>query len=143
MFKYIIAVAVIVTSLTASNHTYKAVFDCAAGDMKFVNSRMWLIEESAKELSAKKVEYDFVLTIHSKCTQIVKKSQNDEMVKMIHKRLKKLKEVHGVKIKACEIALNRWKIDEDDMLPFIDTVKNSITEVIKLQNNGFALIPYH
>jgi len=73
----------------------------------------------------------------------VKKSHEDKMVKMIHKRLKDLKDKYNVKIEACEIALNRWKIGKDDRLPFIDTVKNSITRVIKLQNDGFALIPYH
>lgn len=142
MIKYIVVFVVMISSLMAAD-TYKAVFDCANGNMKFVNSRMWLIEESVKELSAKKTDYDFVLTIHSKCTPIVKKSTDDEMVKSIHKRLKNLSEKHNVKIEACEIALNRWKIGEDDRLPFVDTVKNSITRVIKLQNDGFALIPYH
>ena len=142
MIKYLVAFAVMISSLMASD-TYKAVFDCANGDMKFVNSRMWLIEETAKELSAKKTDYEFVLTIHSKCTQIVKKSHQDKIVKSIHKRLKDLKEKHNVNIEACEIALNRWKITEDDTLPFVDTVKNSITRVIKLQNDGYALIPYH
>jgi len=142
MIKYLVVFAVMVSSLMASD-TYKAVFDCANGNMKFVNSRMWLIEETAKELSAKKTDYEFVLTIHSQCTQIVKKSHEDKMVKMIHKRLEDLKDKYNVKIEACEIALNRWKIGKDDRLPFIDTVKNSITRVIKLQNDGFALIPYH
>ncbi len=143
MIKYIVVLAIMISSLIASENTHKAIFDCANGNMKFVNSRMWLIEETAKELKAKKTDYEFVLTIHSKCTQIAKKSHEDKMVKNIHKRLKDLKDKYNVKIEACEIALNRWKITEDDTLPFVDTVKNSITRVIKLQNDGFALIPYH
>lgn len=124
------------------NAEQKAVFDCAAKDMNVVNSRMWLIDVTAKELKKKKMPYDFVLTIHSKCTPIVAKSE-DKTIKAIQKKLKKLHQEHNVKIEACGIAVNRFGYEKEELLPFVNLVDNSITRVISLQNNGYAFIPYH
>ncbi len=122
----------------------KAVFDCAAKDMKFVASRMFLIEESAKELRTKNVPYEFVLTIHSGCTPIAAENSGDDEVKRgISQRLKKLHGEYGVKIEACEIALERFGIEKKDLPAHVGTVRNSITRVIELQNDGYAFIPYH
>ncbi|MBN2870271.1 MAG: DsrE family protein [Campylobacterales bacterium] len=124
--------------------TTRAVFDCAAKDMKFVASRMFLIEESAKELKAKNVPYEFVLTIHSGCTPIAVEEEGDDEVKRgISQRLKKLHAEYGVKIEACEIALERFGIEKNDLPSHVGSVRNSITRVIELQNDGYAFIPYH
>ena len=124
--------------------TTKAVFDCAAKDMKFIASRMFLIEESAKELKAKKIPYTFILTLHSGCTPIaVEEIGDDEVKRGISQRLKKLHNEYGVKIEACEIALERFGIEKSDLPPYIGSVRNSITRVIELQNDGYAFIPYH
>jgi len=128
-------------SLTQANE--KAVFDCASEDMKFVYTRMSLIELTAKELQEANRPYDFVLTIHSKCTQIVDKSSEDKYVKNIHKKLETLQTAYNVKIEVCGIAVDRLGYEESDLLPFVDTVKNSITRVISLQNKGYAFIPFH
>lgn len=122
----------------------KVVFDCAAKDMKFVASRMFLIEETAKELKAAHKPYEMVLTIHSGCTPIVSEEVGDDEVKKgISKRLKTLHDHYGVKIEACEIALERFGIEKSDLFPYVGSVRNSITRVIELQNQGYAFIPYH
>ncbi len=124
--------------------TTKAVFDCAAKDMKFVASRMFLIEESAKELKAKNAPYTFILTLHSGCTPIaVEEIGDDEVKRGISERLQRLHSDYGVKIEACEIALERFGIEKSDLPPHVGSVRNSITRVIELQNNGYAFIPYH
>lgn len=121
----------------------KAVFDCAAENMGFVSSRVSLIELTAKEFQEKKIAYDFVLTIHSKCTQIVDKTSEDKFVKAIHKKLKTLEETYNVKVEVCGIAVDRLGYERSELLPFVDVVENSITRVITLQNDGYAFIPYH
>lgn len=122
----------------------KAVFDCASKEMKYVSSRMFLIEETAKELQAANRPYDFVLTVHSGCTPIVTdETGDDEIKKGISQRLKKLSRQYHVKIEACEIAMDRFGIEKSDLPGHIGSVRNSITRVIELQNNGYAFIPYH
>ena len=128
-------------SLLGANQ--KAVFDCASEDMKFVYTRMSLIELTAKELQEAKIPYDFVLTIHSKCTQTVDKTSEDKYVKNIHKKLETLKADYNVKIEVCGIAVDRLGYEKSELLPFVDIVNNSITRVISLQNQGYAFIPFH
>mgnify|MGYP002640957218 CR=1 FL=1 len=140
MKKIIISLVLLLSTLAANQ---KAVFDCASEDMKFVFTRMALIELTAKEFQEKNTSYDFVLTIHSKCTQIVDKTSEDKYVKATHKKLKSLKEAYNVKIEVCGIAVDRLGYEKSDLLPFVDTVENSITRVITLQNDGYAFIPYH
>ena len=139
--KKIIISLLMFLSLAGANQ--KAVFDCASEDMRFVYTRMSLIELTAKELQETKTPYDFVLTIHSKCTQIVDKSSEDKYIKNIHKKLETLKTAYNVKIEVCGIAVDRLGYEKSELLPFVDIVNNSITRVISLQNQGYAFIPYH
>ncbi|RLA71962.1 MAG: hypothetical protein DRG24_04155 [Epsilonproteobacteria bacterium] len=66
-----LSLILLASPLFAQSDIQKAVFDCASGDMKFVASRIWLIEQTAKELTSKKIPYQFVLTVHSACTPLV------------------------------------------------------------------------
>ena len=140
MIKIIIGLALLFNIVHAEQ---KAVFDCASKDMRFVHSRMALIELTAKELQEKKVPYNFVLTIHSRCTQIIDGSNFDENIQKIQKKLEVLKTKHNVKIEVCAIAVDRLGYERSDVLPFVGVVANSITRVIELQNDGYAFIPYH
>lgn len=123
----------------------KVVFDCSADDFDFVSSRMWLIEQSALEYKETNTSYKMVLTIHSDCTDIVSKesAEDDEVLQKIQKRLKNLSEEHNVSIEACQLALDSRRITKKDLLPFISSVRNSITRVINLQNDGYAFIPFN
>ena len=120
------------------------VFDCSSGDKKYVASRLWLIDESIKEYVENNTSYDVVLTIHSGCTDIVVKDVADDnkMMKNIQKKLEKLSKYKNVSIEACQIAVDRFGIEHKDIYPFMKLVRNSITRVIKLQNDGYAFIPF-
>ena len=120
------------------------VFDCSSADKKFVASRLWLIDMSIKEYVANGIPYNVVLTIHSGCTDIVSKnvSQDDKMMKNIHKKLEIVSKHPNVSIEACQIAVDRFEIKHDDLHPFVRLVPNSITRVISLQNDGYAFIPF-
>jgi intracellular sulfur oxidation DsrE/DsrF family protein len=120
------------------------VFDCSSGDKKFVASRLWLIDITLKEYVDNNISHDAVLTIHSGCTDIVSKNvkEEDKMMQNIQKKLEKLATYKTLSIEACQIAVDRFEIKHTDMHPFIKLVPNSITRVIKLQNDGYAFIPF-
>ena len=143
MKRVLFIIFVFVSNLFAQEQVQKAVFDCSSKDLKFITSRMWLVEQSAKEFQASNTPYDFVVTIHSGCTPIVDLTSDIPQVVGIQKRLKKLSENYGVKIEACAIATRRWEIEKEQMPEYVDVVENSITRVIRLQNDGYALIPYN
>ena len=143
MKKLFILVILFYGSLFAKPTVQKAVFDCASKNMKFVSSRIWLIEQSAKEYAEKKIPYEFILTIHSGCTPIVEKGSDNKMIQKIQERLQTLSQSYNLKVEACAIAVDRFGYEKEDLLPFIYTVPNSITRVIGLQNSGYAFIPYH
>ncbi len=123
----------------------KVVFDCASDDMDYVSSRIWLIAETIREFEEKKVPYKAVLTIHSGCTEIVSReaAKEDETLYKIQKKLTELSEKYHVSIEGCELAINRNGYTKKDLHPVVTIVRNSITRVIMLQNEGYAFIPYH
>ncbi|MCH9814701.1 MAG: DsrE family protein [Epsilonproteobacteria bacterium] len=125
--------------------TQNVVFDCASDDLAYVSSRLWLIEESAKEYKEKKIPYKIVLTIHSGCTEVVSKesAEGDKLMQNIQKKLQNLSTKHQVSVEACQIATDRYGIEKDDLVSEVKLVRNSITRVIELQNEGYAYVPYH
>jgi intracellular sulfur oxidation DsrE/DsrF family protein len=120
------------------------VFDCSSANKKYVASRLWLIDTSIKEYISNGTPYNVILTIHSGCTDIVSKNVTDDnkMMKNIHKKLEIVSRHENVSIEACQIAVDRFGIEHHDLHPFIKLVPNSITRVISLQNDGYAFIPF-
>jgi intracellular sulfur oxidation DsrE/DsrF family protein len=120
------------------------VFDCSSANKKYVASRLWLIDMSIKEYIANGTPYNVVLTIHSGCTDIVSSNiaADDKMMKNIHKKLETVSRHANVSIEACQIAVDRFGIEHQDLHPFVSLVPNSITRVIALQNDGYAFIPF-
>ena len=124
--------------------TQNVVFDCSSANKKYIASRLWLIDLSIKEYVENNTPYNVVLTIHSGCTDIVsqKVSDDNKMMKNIHKKLEILSRYDNVSIEACQIAVDKFGIEHHDLHPFITLVPNSITRVISLQNDGYAFIPF-
>ncbi|MCO4845429.1 MAG: DsrE family protein [Sulfurovum sp.] len=120
------------------------VFDCSSANKKYIATRLWLIDMSIKEYVANDTPYNVVITIHSGCTDIVSKNiaDNDKTMKNIHKKLETISAHENVSIEACQISVDRFGIDHNELHPFITLVPNSITRVISLQNDGYAFIPF-
>lgn len=143
MIKMLSIVIFFMSISSAQEVMQKAVFDCSSGEMAFVSSRLWLMEETAKTFQSEKTPYEFILTIHSGCTQIVDIKSKEVVIQKIQQKLDALHNLYGVKMKVCAIALDRWGYDSEDVLPWIEIVPNSINEVIQLQNKGYAYILYN
>lgn len=124
----------------------KAVFDCAVGDLDWISLRLSLVKRTAEQISEKGKDYDFVITIHSYCIPIVNgdlksfPTEKRKKIELIQSQLKTLKEFYGVKIKACAIAMERFKIKK--VPKFVEVVPNSWITLIELQNKGYAFVPF-
>lgn len=151
MFKNILLVLFLAfsTSYAADKTvTNKAVFDCAAKDLNYINSRLQLMERTHLDFAELNQKSDFILTIHSHCTPIVSSNaeffyteSDTKTIASIQKQLKKLQLSYNVEIRVCEIALNHFGILKSDLLDKVKTTKNSFMDVIQLQNQGYALFP--
>ncbi len=127
---------------------YKAVFDCSSSNEKFVLNRLFLIQKTAENFKEDNLNYKFEITMHGGCVLFLKKKLSDFpkkkrlIVQDIQNQLEILKELYGVEIKACNIALSRYNLTKKDIVDFADVVKNSWQEIIILQNKGYALVPF-
>jgi len=127
---------------------YKAVFDCSSSNERFILSRLFLIQKTAENFKEDNLNYKFEITMHGGCVLFLKKKLSDFpkkkrlIIQDIQNQLEILKELYGIEIKACNIALSRFNLSKKDILDFVDIVKNSWQEIIILQNNGYALVPF-
>lgn len=141
-----IVIGLIFISVAHSQEIYKAIFDCAVGDLDWVSKRLSLIRKTADALIRQGKDYDFVLTIHSHCISIVEGDlkklppKRAKKIEFIQSQLQTLKDHYNVKVKACEIALKRGKIKS--MPKFIEKVPNSWITLIEFQNRGYAFVPF-
>ncbi len=132
---------------TAQAQELKAIFDCSSKDASYIDSRMMLIEKTMDMIKEDKDKVNFVLTIHGECIKAASKNYADmieiEDVAHINNAQKTMERISkkGVKIIACAIALSHYKIDQKDVLPFMKISKNSYIDLIKYQNQGYALMP--
>jgi len=126
---------------------YKAVFDCASSNSRYIVSRMMLIQKTKDMIQKSGDSVDFALTIHGGCVAMV--SQNyeyivpDDEIKYIKKAQETLRELNkeNVKITVCAMSLAANAIDQEDVLEFVHISKNSYIDTIKYQNSGYALMP--
>lgn len=131
------------TLLADTTKEQKVVFDCSSDDFEMVSSKLWLIKQTLLEYEEKKTPYKMLFTIHSHCTEVVVKehAKEDKTIQKIQKRLEELSEKYGVDIEVCAIALDSRDILKKDILPFVSKVRNSLTHLIELQNDGYAYFP--
>lgn len=126
---------------------YKAVFDCASSNPRYILSRVQLIERTKTQIEAQDDTVRFALTMHGGCVMAASENadyhvKEDEVLYMqkTQERLKRLKNT-GVRIIACAIALEGNAIDREDVLPYIRISENSYIDTIGYQNRGYALMP--
>ena len=142
----LILALILLFSLSQAQDVYRAVFDCAVGDLDWVSKRISLIRKTADSLIREGKDYRFVLTIHSHCIGIVEGNlkkvppKKAEKIKFIQSQLQTLRDHYDVEVKACDIALKRGKIKK--MPKFIERVPNSWITLIELQNKGYAFVPF-
>ncbi|NPA42397.1 MAG: hypothetical protein GXO18_09010 [Aquificae bacterium] len=144
--KLLITLLISISSTFAQDKPLKAVFDCAVKDLDWISLRLSLIKKTAESLIREGISYEFVITIHSHCIQVVEKNYHRfpkdkaKKIEFIQSQLKTLKELYDVDIKACDIAIKRGKLS--GVPKFVERVPNSWITLIELQNEGFAFVPF-
>jgi len=146
MKRVFLALFALILSLFAQE--YKAVFDCASSDPKYILSRMALIEKTHSMIESRGDKAVFAITIHSGCIVTAAKDYemivpDDEVIyiKKAQETLARLAKQKGVEAVACAIALEGFGIDREDVVPFMRISENSYIDTIGYQNRGYALMP--
>lgn len=132
----------------AAAQEYKAVFDCASSDPRYIMSRMLLIEKTKQQIEAAGERAVFAITMHSGCVKAASENadylvKEDEVVfvRKTQEVLERLAKKEKVEVIACAIALAGNAIDREEVLPFIRISENSYIDTIGYQNRGYALMP--
>jgi len=58
----------------------------------------------------------------------------------IHKRLKSLREIRGVKFELCNLTRQAVNLGEDKLIPGIKMVTSGVVQIAKLQREGFSYL---
>jgi intracellular sulfur oxidation DsrE/DsrF family protein len=129
---------------------YKAVLDCTSSDARYMLSRMMLMNKTAQMVKEAGEKPEFILVFRGGATPMMAKRPDDyiddkdlPVMKNFRKELKKLVEMHHAKVLGCEIAMEKFDLKKEEVLPFIETTPNSFLDLISLQNRGYALIGFN
>jgi len=140
--------ALLAMTVFAAAQEYKAVFDCASSDPKYILSRMALIEKTQTMIESRGDRAVFAITIHSGCIVAAAKDYDvivpdEEVIYIRHAQeiLARLAKEKKVEVVACAIALEGFGIDREDVVPFMRISENSYIDTIGYQNRGYALMP--
>ena len=143
------AVLLLILASVAQAREYRAVFDCSSGDIRYVGSRMKVVEETIRLIEKRGDSARFAITLHGGCVPIVAGRMEDvvseaELVfaKKAQETLRRLHEKEGVDVVACAMSLEANGIDEGEVLPFVRISPDSFIETIGYQNDGYALMTF-
>lgn len=147
MFKCLMIIVLTFTTLSAEE--YKAVFDCSSSDANYIKSRIWLVGKTIDMIEEQGDTSQVVLTLHGGCVTMVSKLYDEivpdediQNIKQAQDHLKSLSKRKNVKIIACAMSLNASTIEKEEVLPFVQIVKNSFIDTIHYQNMGYALMTF-
>ncbi len=128
--------------------TAKAVFDVRAGEAP----RLWfilkLIRESHRDMVQQDVEPEFIVSFRGESVKLLTKSgveTEGEEVGPKQKIAWMLTELakEGIRLEGCGVATRMFEVRQDDYLPEVAPVGNSILSLIGYQQRGYALVPMH
>lgn len=128
---------------------YKTVFDCSSSDADYIQSRMWLVGQTIDMIEKQGDSADVAITLHGSCVAMVSKKydmhvadKDKKNIKKAQDYLVKLSKRKNVVITVCAMSLAANSIKESEVLPFIYIAPNIFLNIIKYQNDGYALMPF-
>lgn len=128
---------------------YKAVFDCSSSDVRFILSRMNLIDTTMKMIEKNGDKARFAITLHGGCVPMTSHEYSDvvadeELIytKKAQDTLIRLSKKENIEIVACAMSLENNGLEQKDLLPFVRISKNSFIDTIRYQNDGYALMTF-
>ncbi len=125
----------------------KGVFDISVGNPKTLHLFLKVIAQTHADLVRQNVKPDIILVFHGAAVQLITRSYPDSLAldeedarQAIAEILANLQQ-KGVRIEACSIATELFKVDNADLLPSVVAVGNTFVSQIAYQAKGYAIIP--
>ena len=124
----------------------KALFDINFGDPNKLELYLGVIEKTYNDLIQQGHKPDFIIAFRGSSVRLITTdtwafSEDDQhRLEKGAALLKKLSE-QGVRLEACTIATNLFKIDNNSLLSVIKPVGNTFVSLIGYQSKGYSLIP--
>ena len=118
-------------SLAFSQTPYNVVFDITSRDTLTHQAALRTIKFITDTYKEAKVEIVFYGQSLEMVTQN-KSTIADGIIEFARKS--------NVQFKVCQVAMKRWKIDKDQLLPGVQTVPDGIYEIISKQAEGWGYI---
>ena len=126
--------------------TAKAVFDFRVGQPGSALAHLTLVHNTIKELKAAGKSPDAVVVFIGPSVKLVSTAKNgftadeqktlDEIARTVTAMSK-----DGIRLEICMVAAKAFKVDPATILPEIKKEPNGWISLIKLQNQGYALVP--
>ncbi len=130
-------------------YEYKTVFDCSSSDADYIQSRMMLVGKTIDMIENQGDSADVALTLHGSCVAMVSKKysmhvadKDKQNIKKAQEYLVELSKRKNVVITVCAMSLAANSIKKSEVLPFIYIAPNVFLNIIKYQNDGYALMPF-
>lgn len=125
----------------------KVAFDISPGNAQKLHLFLQVIAQTHADLIRQNVKPEMILVFHGAAVQLITTEypadlalDEEDTRKEIAKILADLHQ-KGVRIEACAIAMNLFKVDSDVLLPGIVAVGNTFVSQIAYQSKGYAIIP--
>lgn len=124
----------------------KTLFDINISEASKLELYLKVIQQTREDLLRQGVTPEIVIAFRGPSVRLISKetwSFGEEEQKSLERSGKLLGELAdaNVRIEACSIATNLFKVDNSTLLPGIDVVGNTFVSLTGYQSKGFALIP--
>lgn len=124
----------------------KAIFDINFGDPKKLDLYLSVIEKTYNDLVQQGHQPDFIITFRGSSVRLVTtdtltfSEEDQQHLQNGATLLNKLSD-QGIRLEACAIATNLFKIDNKTLLSAVKPVGNTFVSLIGYQSKGYSLIP--
>lgn len=146
-YQYVYFILLIQSTVYAKE--YKAVFDCSSSDMRYIASRMAVVEETVRLIELKGNTVKIAMTLHGGCIAIATtgigtdSTLNDaKIIQKARNSITRLHIDHNADVIACAMSLDANGIEKSDLLPFVHISDNSFIDTIGYQNDGYAVMTF-
>jgi intracellular sulfur oxidation DsrE/DsrF family protein len=127
-------------------HTTKGLFDINVSDAQKLELYLNVIKKTHDDLVAQGQRPDFVIAFRGASVRFISSElwsfsvEDQQSLQRSAAMLRELKAL-GVKLEACSIATDLFKIDNSTILPEIKVVGNTFVSLIGYQAQGYGLVP--
>lgn len=126
----------------------RVVFDLNNSDPEGLALYLMVIRETHEDFTDQGVEPDIILAFRGKAVTMVSEDRERfeltefEHLDAIEEHLAALKD-KGVRMEACSVATRLFGVDNGELLPGVEPVRNTFVSLTGYQAQGYAVIPIY